>query len=88
MEKEANLPVANNVTRANEEDSSTNKLVPAANAFLGNQQGLRQDVSSIHQNDWEMIDSPNRRFPSLSLASANKSSQFHQSGVYCYLCFS
>ncbi|XP_034241100.1 BTB/POZ domain-containing protein 2-like [Thrips palmi] len=78
MDKEVNPPIANNVIRANEDDSSTNKLVPAANACLGNQQGIRQVASSIHnKDDWEVVVSPNRTYASPT--SASVSSQFHQS---------
>lgn len=49
-----NLPAAN-VTHANEDDSSPNKLVPAANAHFGSHQGNIRETSSTHINDWELL---------------------------------
>lgn len=79
MEKDVNLPVANNVSCANEEDSPSNKLVPAANAYLSNQQGIRQVSSSANKNDWEVVDSPNRSYATNANLATGSKSRFHQS---------
>lgn len=77
MANEVNSPAAN-VTRANEEDSTTNRLVPAANAHFGSQQGNSQRTSGIHRNDWEMLSLD------VSMRQVNVSGEGpSQSSLYC-----
>lgn len=78
MAKEGNFPAAN-VTRANEEDSPQNKLLPAANAsFFGNQSNSR----TSNRTDWEVcgLDPPNIHQANAGEGSS-QSHQYRQSGV-------
>lgn len=81
MAQEVTSPAAN-VSRIQDEESLTNKSVPAANAFIGNHHNNGRASSASLRNEWDASNpDPSKRQANIAGDGPGRLSQYRSPGM-------